>query len=173
MINKAINKVILTILCIVLVISTSPFVSLGNEENDFYAQYSGSTSAGWGYTPNCTFTINKIAGNRFRGTFSAQNIDKYSFTENVSGIVTSNEEKFTCYFRVNFYNNRYYSNIIATIDKLNGTCECFCSGSWHMEDFIMTGTKFTYFIDFGVSSEFDSYSENEENDMKMCMVLSF
>ena len=37
--------------------------------DDFYAQYSGSTDAGWGYSPYCTFTINKIVGNRFSGPF--------------------------------------------------------------------------------------------------------
>ncbi|MDD6603565.1 MAG: hypothetical protein PUE73_04445 [Eubacteriales bacterium] len=77
MTSKVIKKVILIILCIVLVISTSPFVSFADDTNDFYAQYSGSTDASWGYKPYCTFTINKIVGNRFRGTFSAQNMDSF------------------------------------------------------------------------------------------------
>ncbi|MGN0531544.1 MAG: hypothetical protein ACI4IN_01960 [Eubacterium sp.] len=54
MTSKVIKKVILIILCIVLVISTSPFVSFADDTNDFYAQYSGSTDASWGYKPYCT-----------------------------------------------------------------------------------------------------------------------
>lgn len=161
MTSKAIKKVILIILCIVLVISTNPFVSLANEENDFYAQYSGSTSASWGYNPSCTFTINKIVGNRFRGSFSAQNIDPYSFSENVSGLVTSTEEKFTCYFRVSFYNGRCYSNIIATVYPYEGRCECLCDGSWHLVDFEMMGTRFIKNIDPNEIIDSPNYCEND------------
>lgn len=74
------NKIVIKIFSIFLVIS----IIWGNETiianadtNNYYAQYSGSTSASWGYNPNCTFTIDKIVGNRFRGTFSAQNMDSF------------------------------------------------------------------------------------------------
>ncbi|MGN1123779.1 MAG: hypothetical protein ACI4RR_05490 [Eubacterium sp.] len=161
MINKIIKKITLIILCIVLVISTVPMESFANDESDYYAQYSGSTSASWGYNPNCTFTINRIVGNRFRGTFSAQNIDPYSFTENVSGLVTSNAEKFTCYFRVSFYNGRYYSNIVATVYPYEGRCECLCEGSWHLVDFEMDGTKFIKSIDPNEAIGNSNYCEND------------
>lgn len=140
---------------------------LANE--NVYAQYSGSTEASWGYKPYCTFTVNKIVNNKFIGRFSATNLGQYSFDEAVSGNVTFGTNSFSCIFTVRFYNNRYYSNIVATIDKINGTCECFCEGSWHLEDFVMTGTRFNYPAGFGVDSNFSSFSEN---DMKLCMDLS-
>ena len=161
MTSKVIKKVILIILCIVLVISTSPFVSFADDTNDFYAQYSGSTDASWGYKPYCTFTINKIVGNRFRGSFSAQNIDPYSFTENVSGRVTSDNEGFTCDFIVKFYNGRYYSHIYATVYPYEGKCECLCAGSWHLVDFEMTGTKFVKNIDQNEIINIPNYCEND------------
>lgn len=136
-----------------------PITVYASENTDYYARYSGSTQASWGYNPHCTFTINKIVDNKFTGRFSASNLGSYSFDEEVSGVVYFGINSFTCVFTVKFYNNRYYSNIIATVDKVEGTCECYCEGSWHMEDFIMTGTKFNYTTGFGVSSEFDSYSE--------------
>ena len=40
-------------------------------EEDYYAQYSGSTQASYGYKPNCTFTVNKIINGKFTGRFAA------------------------------------------------------------------------------------------------------
>lgn len=140
-----------------------------NDDSEYYAQYSGSTDASWGYKPYCTFTVTKIVNNKFIGRFSATNLGQYSFDKAVNGSVTFGKNSFTCSFTVKFYNDRYYSNITATVDKINGTCECFCEGSWHLEDFIMTGTKFNYPAGFGVDSQFTSFSEN---DMKICMSLS-
>lgn len=100
-----------------------PLTVYADDSDNVYCQYTGSTTASWGYKPNCTFTINKIVGNKFRGSFSAQNIGKYSFSENVSGFVTRGNDCFTCYFRVYFYNNLYYSNIIATVYPYEGKCE--------------------------------------------------
>lgn len=140
-----------------------------NDDSEYYAQYSGSTDASWGYKPYCTFTVTKIVNNKFTGRFSAANLGQYSFDKAINGSVTFGKNSFTCSFTVKFYNDRYYSNIIATVDKINGTCECFCEGSWHLEDFIMTGTKFNYPVGFGVDSQFTSFSEN---DMKICMNLS-
>ena len=140
-----------------------------NDDSEYYAQYSGSTDASWGYKPYCTFTVTKIVNNKFIGRFSATNLGQYSFDKSVNGSVTFGKNSFTCSFTVKFYNDRYYSNITATVDKINGTCECFCEGSWHLEDFIMTGTKFNYPAGFGVDSQFTSFSEN---DMKICMSLS-
>lgn len=140
-----------------------------NDDSEYYAQYTGSTDASWGYKPYCTFTVTKIVNNKFIGRFSATNLGQYSFDKAVNGSVTFGKNSFTCSFTVKFYNDRYYSNITATVDKINGTCECFCEGSWHLEDFIMTGTKFNYPAGFGVDSQFTSFSEN---DMKICMSLS-
>lgn len=63
----------------VLIILCSNFPMVANaSNNDFYVQYSGSTTASCGYNPDCTFTINKIVGNKFRGSFSATNLGKYN-----------------------------------------------------------------------------------------------
>lgn len=63
----------------VLIILCSNFPIAANaSNNDFYAQYSGSTTASYGYKPNCTFTVNKIVDDKFRGSFSATNLGKYN-----------------------------------------------------------------------------------------------
>lgn len=169
MIKKSLHLKIFSIFMILIVFCSNFAIVANASDNDFYAQYSGSTTAGWGYKPDCIFTINKIVGNRFRGNFSAQNIDKYSFSENVSGFVTKGSDSFTCYFRVNFYNNKYYSNITATVYPYEGRCECLCDGSWHLVDFEMTGTKFNFNID---PSKIIDSSEYNENNMILCMKLS-
>lgn len=153
----------------VLTIISCNYNIAANASDDFYAQYSGSTTASWGYKPDCTFTITKIVGNRFKGTFSAQNIGKYSFSENVSGVVTKGSESFTCYFKVFFYNNMYYSNITATVYPYEGKCECFCEGTWHLVDFIMNGTKFSNKIDPNKVIELSNYNED---DVILSMKLS-
>ena len=139
---KSTKSIIATLLVLNMLFIGFPKITMADTK-ECYAQYSGSTTASWGYKPDCTFTITKIAGNKFKGTFSAQNIGKYSFSESISGTVTKGSESFTCYFKVFFYNNMYYSNIIATVYPYEGKCECFCEGSWHLVDFIMTGTKFS------------------------------
>lgn len=117
------KKFLSIILSVILMLSIIPLTVYADDSDNVYCQYTGSTTASWGYKPNCTFTINKIVGNKFRGSFSAQNIGKYSFSENVSGFVTRGNDCFTCYFRVYFYNNLYYSNIIATVYPYEGKCE--------------------------------------------------
>lgn len=161
-------KILSVFMVLIILCSNFPIVANASN-NDFYAQYSGSTTASWGYKPDCTFTINKIVGNKFRGNFSAQNIGKYSFSENVSGFVTNGNDHFTCYFKVYFYNNLYYSNIIATVYPYEGKCECFCEGTWHLVDFEMSGTKFTFNIDPNKTIDASKYNEN---DMILCMKLS-
>lgn len=59
------------------IVQSEIIVFAEEENNNYYVQYSGSTNASWGYKPYCTFTINKIVGNKFRGTFSAQNMDSF------------------------------------------------------------------------------------------------
>lgn len=168
---KKLKSFISIFLILLTFIPTSNITCFANQNDDseYYAQYSGSTDASWGYKPYCTFTVTKIVNNKFIGRFSATNLGQYSFDKAVNGSVTFGKNAFTCSFTVKFYNDRYYSNIFATVDKINGTCECFCEGSWHLEDFIMTGTKFNYPVGFGVDSQFTSFSEN---DMKICMSLS-
>lgn len=133
-------------------------------------QYSGSTQASWGYKPNCTFTVNKIAKDRFRGTFSATNIGSYSFSNKaIEGKVFYSENAYTFIFTVQFYENRYYSNIVATVYPYDGKCECRCAGSWHLLDFTMTGTKFNVYQD---NKNIVSENNFNEEDMKLCMKLS-
>ena len=69
-------KIFSFFLILIMLSSNLTIVAKANDDV-FYAQYSGSTSASWGYNPDCTFTINKIVGNRFSGTFSAQNMDSF------------------------------------------------------------------------------------------------
>ena len=70
-------KIMVTFILILSIISSISPALCYAQSDDFYAQYSGSTDASWGYKPYCTFTINKIVGNRFRGTVSAQNMDSF------------------------------------------------------------------------------------------------
>lgn len=169
MMKKNICKKILAIFITLIIFCCNFTVVARANENKFYAQYSGSTTSDWGYKPNCTFTINKIVGNRFRGTFSAQNINPYNFTQNIEGTVKRDLESFTCFFSVNFYNNKYFSIIRARVYPYEGKCECSCSGSWHLLDFEMTGTKFNINID---SNKIINSSNYNENDMISCMKLS-
>ena len=71
------NKFIALILSLILVLTTAIPAFGETDTNDVYLQYSGTTDASYGYKPNCTFTVNKIVGNRFGGTFSAQNMDSF------------------------------------------------------------------------------------------------
>lgn len=167
--KKNICKKILAIFITLIIFCCNFTVVARANENKFYAQYSGSTTSDWGYKPNCTFTINKIVGNRFRGTFSAQNINPYNFTQNIEGTVKRDLESFTCFFSVNFYNNKYFSIIRARVYPYEGKCECSCGGSWHLLDFEMTGTKFNINID---SNKIINSSNYNENDMISCMKLS-
>ena len=70
------KKIISFVLSIVIFTSIMPNCAFASEQ-EVLAQYSGSTTASYGYKPYCTFTINKIVGNRFRGTFSVQNMDSF------------------------------------------------------------------------------------------------
>ena len=72
---KKIKIIISIIFTLSIIISNSSMLCCAQTNNNFYAQYSGSTDASWGYKPNCTFTINKIVDNKFTGRFSAQNRD--------------------------------------------------------------------------------------------------
>ena len=72
------NKIATIILSIIIILNLSPFNALAEIDcNDFYAQYSGTTQASYGYNPDCTFTITKIIDNKFTGRFSAQNMDSF------------------------------------------------------------------------------------------------
>ena len=52
---KEINSLILLIVIFTSIMPNCAFAS----EQEVLAQYSGSTTASYGYKPNCTFTINK------------------------------------------------------------------------------------------------------------------
>lgn len=135
------------------------------EDTEFLAQYSGSTTASYGYKPNCTFTIYDISNGRFRGNFSASNLGSYNVSQAVAGAVYDNYDSFTCVFS---FTNYYNTSFVITVFPFDGYCECITSGSWHFEDFEMTGTRFTY----NTNSEISGNSEFNENDLKMCMILS-
>lgn len=110
-------------------------------EQEVLAQYSGSITANYGYKPNCTFTVNKIVGDKFRGPFSATNLGKYNINQSVNGKVYNNYDSFTCVFSLE---NHYNTSFVITVYPLEGYCECISSGTWHFVDFRMNGTKFPF-----------------------------
>lgn len=84
--TKIITKMLVIITSLILVLNSASYISYASDSGDFFAQYSGSTEASWGYKPNCKFTLNSIKENRFKGEFAADRLGVYSFNENVSGI---------------------------------------------------------------------------------------
>ena len=58
-------------------------IVLATDNQDILAQYTGSTTASYGFKPDCTFTINKIVNGKFRGNFSATNLGKYNIGQSV------------------------------------------------------------------------------------------
>lgn len=109
---KSTKSIIATLLVLNMLFIGFPKITMANTKQ-CYAQYSGSTTASWGYKPYCTFTVTKIVNNKFTGRFSAANLGQYSFDKAVNGNVTFGKNSFTCSFTVKFYNDRYYSNITA------------------------------------------------------------
>lgn len=78
---KKLKSFISIFLILLTFISTSNITCYAdqNVDSEYYAQYSGSTEASWGYKPYCTFTVTKIVNNKFTGRFSAANLGQYSF----------------------------------------------------------------------------------------------
>lgn len=73
------KKILSLILSIFIVITMLPLdIVLATDNQDILAQYTGSTTASYGFKPDCTFTINKIVNGKFRGNFSATNLGKYN-----------------------------------------------------------------------------------------------
>lgn len=72
-------KIIVSVILVLSVMSSTSAMLCYAQTDDFYAQYSGSTDASWGYNPDCTFTINKIVDNKFTSRFSAQNRDFFQY----------------------------------------------------------------------------------------------
>ncbi|WP_308619022.1 hypothetical protein [uncultured Eubacterium sp.] len=101
------KKIISLILLIVIFTSIMPNCAFASEQ-EVLAQYSGSTTASYGYKPNCTFTVNKIVNDKFRGSFSATNLGKYNINQSVKGKVYDNYDSFTCVFSLeNYYNTSF------------------------------------------------------------------
>lgn len=64
-------------LSVILMLSIIPLTVYADDSDNVYCRYTGSTTASWGYKPNCTFTVNKIVNNKFIGRFSVINFEKY------------------------------------------------------------------------------------------------
>lgn len=158
------KKIISLILLIVIFTSIMPNCAFASEQ-EVLAQYSGSTTASYGYKPNCTFTVNKIVNDKFRGSFSATNLGKYNINQSVKGKVYDNYDSFTCVFSLENY---YNTSFVITVFPFEGYCECVSSGTWHFVDFRMNGTKF----EFETNSEITGNADFNESDLMMCMVLS-
>lgn len=165
------KKTISIIISAIIIIHNILFgitVYASDTTNDYIYKYSGVTHSN-GYNVTCTLTVTQINGERFRGTFSAEGISIYSFTNKpISGNVVTGEDLITFVFQVKFYNDRYYSNVYTTISPYEGTADCFCFGSWHLEDFKMTGEK-QLRKEYSPSIDLANY---DEDDMKLCMRFS-
>ena len=91
------KKIISFVLSVVIFTSIIPNCAFASEQ-EVLAQYSGSTTASYGYKPNCTFTVNKIIDDKFRGSFSATNLGRYNINQSINGKVYNNYDSFTCVF---------------------------------------------------------------------------
>lgn len=54
MMKKSLHLKIFSIFMILIIFCSNFTIVANASNNDFYAQYSGSTNAGWGYKPFCT-----------------------------------------------------------------------------------------------------------------------
>lgn len=165
------KRTISVIIAAIIIIQNVLFgitVYANDTTNNYIYKYSGVTHSN-GYNVTCTLTVTQINGERFRGTFSAEGISIYSFTNKpISGNVVTGADLITFVFQVKFYNDRYYSNVYTTISPYEGTADCFCFGSWHLEDFKMTGEK-QLRKEYSPSIDLVNY---DEDDMKLCMRFS-
>ena len=74
-------------LSVILMLSIIPLTVYADDSDNVYCQYTGSTTTSWGYKPNCTFTVNKIVGDKFKGSFVATNLGSYNLSKQVEGTV--------------------------------------------------------------------------------------
>lgn len=81
------KKFLSIILSVILMLSIIPLTVYADDSDNVYCQYTGSTTASWGYKPNCTFTVNKIVGDKFKGSFVATNLGSYNLSKQVEGTV--------------------------------------------------------------------------------------
>lgn len=146
-------------------LSIIPLTVYADDSEGVYCQYTGSTTASWGYKPNCTFTVNKIVGDKFKGSFVATNLGSYNLSKQVEGTVYKDINSFTCQFSIPEYYDTWFSILVH---PYQGYCQCVTAGNWHFEDFEMTGTKFSYGND---DSELGK-DDIDINDVKLCMNLS-
>ncbi|MGN1420996.1 MAG: hypothetical protein ACI4XC_05735 [Eubacterium sp.] len=160
------KKTICIILIIILSITSFPIISSASNSDDFYCQYSGSTTASYGYKPNCTFTITQIVGDKFRGSFVATNLGSYNLSKQVEGTIYRHDYSFTCQFSIPEFYNTWFSILVH---PYQGYCQCVTAGNWHFEDFEMTGTRFSF------SNDEESILDDNLNidDVKLCMNLSY
>lgn len=152
-------------LSVILMLSIIPLTVYADDSEGVYCQYTGSTTASWGYKPNCTFTVNKIVGDKFKGSFVATNLGSYNLSKQVEGTVYKDINSFTCQFSIPEYYDTWFSILVH---PYQGYCQCVTAGNWHFEDFEMTGTKFSYGND---DSELGK-DDIDINDVKLCMNLS-
>ena len=152
-------------LSVILMLSIIPLTVYADDSDNVYCQYTGSTTASWGYKPNCTFTVNKIVGDKFKGSFVATNLGSYNLSKQVEGTVYKDINSFTCQFSIPEYYDTWFSILVH---PYQGYCQCVTAGNWHFEDFEMTGTKFSY----GNDDSEPGKDDIDINDVKLCMNLS-
>ena len=97
------KKMFFSVFMTIVIIISSVSVAFVAKAEDYIARYTGSTQSN-GMNISCTFQINEIADNRFRGVFSDSGTGIYDFSENIEGNYYRSGDKITCIFHVSFYN---------------------------------------------------------------------
>lgn len=115
-------------LSVILMLSIIPLTVYADDSDNVYCQYTGSTTTSWGYKPNCTFTVNKIVGDKFKGSFVATNLGSYNLSKQVEGTVYKSINSFTCQFSIPEYYNTWFSILVH---PYQGYCQCVTAGNWH------------------------------------------
>lgn len=123
----------------------------------------------WGpYSAYCTFTVDQMVGNRFRGSFTVTNIPIPYVNTNVEGSFVGGDKSLTFMFSDSSY---YNANFVFTAKLNEGRCICQATCSqMDWDTFVLTGDAITY--DYSIDSTLNANANYKENDMKMCMFLS-
>lgn len=162
---KSLKKIFAIILSLIIISVNIPYAYADNES--VIGVYTGSTTASYGYKPNCVFTINRMVNGKFRGQFSASNLGNYNINQTVEGTVYYGSSDLTMYFSLSGYFN---TSFIMTLYPYEGRCHCITSGSFHFEEFDMYGTVFS---DMNLENDIPANSLFDEDDYKICMELCY
>ena len=162
---KSLKKALAIILSLIIISVNIPYAYADNES--VIGVYTGTTTASYGYHPNCSFSINRIVNGKFRGQFSASNLGSYNVNQAVEGTVYYGNSDLSMHFSLSGYFN---TSFIMTLYPYEGRCHCITSGSFHFEEFDMYGTVFS---DMNLENDIPANSLFDEDDYKICMELCY